>query len=127
VIEAVADIDVEPRIARGLQLVEPLLPGRAIVAQRGDDLVDLAPLGELRVYAELHGAPREPPHFLVRPEDLGVDAGHHARHGLVADLREGLLAEREEGEVRTVAEQQELEVVVPHPEVPLERLLVRLE
>ena len=39
----------------------------------------------------------------------------------------GLLAEREEGQVRAIAEQQELEVVVPHSEVAFERLAVGVD
>ena len=85
------------------------------------------PSCELRIDAELHRAAREAPHLLVRPEDLRLHARHHARDGLVADLGEGLLAEAEEREVGAVPEQQELEVVVPHPEVAFERLLVGVE
>ena len=48
------------------------------------------------VHAELHGAAGEPPQFIVRAENLRIDAGHHARNGLVGDFRERLLAELEE-------------------------------
>ena len=102
-------------------------PGSPAFSSDGDDVLDLAGLGEVRVHAELHRAPRQAAHFFIGTEDLRIHSGHHARHGLVADLRERLLAEGEERHVRAVAQQQELEVVMPHPEVSLERLLVGLE
>ena len=91
------------------------------VEARGDSRIDA---GAAALDATLA---REAAHLLVRTEDLRVDASHHARDRLVADLRKGLLAEGEEGHVGAVAEQQELEVVVPHPEVAFERPLVRIE
>ena len=56
---------------------------------------------------------RELLQFLVRTEQVDVDAGDHLRDGLVGDRREDLLAEAEEVEVGGVAEVEELEVVLP--------------
>ncbi len=126
-VEAISDVDVEPRIARDLQLSEPLLPGLAGLLERTDDLVGRHLLLELPIHAELHGAAREAAQLIVGTEDLRFHAGHHARDGLVGDLGEGLLAKPEEREVGAIAEQQELEVVMPHPEVPFQGLLVRVE
>ena len=88
------------------------------------DLVGRHPFLEVRIDVELDGAARQAPQLIVGPEDLRFDTRHHPRDRLVGDLRESLLAEAEEGQVGAVAQQQELEVVVPHPEVPLEGLLV---
>ena len=126
-VEAIAHVDVEPGVARDRQFLEPLAPGIAARRERRHDRLRRASLLELRVDAELHRHVRQPAQFRVGTEDLRLDARHHARDGLVADLGEGLLAEGKEGHVRPVAEQQELEVVVPHAKVPLERLLVGLE
>src|SRR5207302_11129003 len=60
-------------------------------------------------------------------KDLGLHARNHARHGLLADLREGLFAEVEEGHIGAVTEQQKLEMVVPHPEVAFQGFLVDIE
>ncbi len=107
---------------------QPLLPGGArLLAASAMSSRPMTPSPKLRVHAQLHRAARQAPQLIVGPEDLRLDARHHARDGLIGDLREGLLAEGEEGEIGAVAEQQELEVVMPHPEVPLEGLLVRLE
>ena len=65
--------------------------------------------------------------LLVRPEDFRVDASHHACDGLIGDLRKRLLAEGEERHVGAITEQQKFEVVMPHAEVALERLLVYVE
>ncbi len=102
-------------------------PGLAGLLERPQDRFGRHAVLEGRIHAELHGAAGETPQLLVRAEDLRLDARHHARDGLVGDLREGLLAEGEEGHVGAVTQQQELEVVMPHPEVALERLLVDVE
>ena len=58
--------------------------------------------------------PREPAQLGVGPEQQHVDAGDHLRDVLVGDVGQALLAELGERQVRAVAEQQELEVVLPH-------------
>jgi len=57
--------------------------------------------------------------LIVGAEHQDVDAGDHARDGLIRDLRKGLLAELEEDDVSTVAEHQEFEVVMPHLRISL--------
>ena len=81
----------------------------------------------MAIDAQLDGALGKPPEFVVRTKDFRLDAGHHARHGLIADFRESLLAEIEEGQVGAIAEQQKLEMVLPHPEIAFERFLIRFE
>ena len=54
-------------------------------------------------------------------------AGHHLRDGLVRDVRESLSASLVEGEVRPVAEAQELEVVLEDAVDPLEEAVVRVQ
>ena len=73
---------------------------------------------------ELDGAARQAAQLFVGTEDLGLYACHHARNSLVGDLREGFFAEAEEHQISAIAQQQKLEVVMPHPEVTLEGLLV---
>ena len=127
VIEAVARADVEPGVTAGLQLLEPGLARIADRIELGQHGVDVHPVLEVLVDSQFDRAAGEAFHFLVGAEDLGFHACDHAADRLVADLGEGLLAEIEEGHVRAVAEQQELEVVVPHPVVALDLLLVDLE
>ena len=50
----------------------------------------------------------------VRPEQQHVEARDHLRDVLVGDVRQVRLAELGERDVRAVAEEQELEVVLPH-------------
>src|SRR5882757_7579439 len=126
-VEAVPDVDVEPGVTRGREFLEPFPPGGSPRFERRHNGLRRAPLFKLIVDAELHGPAREAAQFLIGTEDLRIDSRHHARDGLVADLRESLLAEGEEGHIRPIAEQQKLEVMVPHAEVALERLLVSLE
>ena len=67
--------------------------------------------------ASTPGVEREPREALelgVRLEQEHVDAGDHLRDVLVGDVGQRALAEAGERRVRAVAEQQELEVVLPH-------------
>ncbi len=127
VIKPVAYIDVEPRMSRDLELLEPRLSRRPGLFEGRDDVIGRHVLLELGVHAELHGATRQAPQLIVGPEDLRFHPGHHASDSLIGDLGKGLLAEGEECKVGAVAEQEEFEVVMPHPEVPFEGLLVRVE
>ena len=58
--------------------------------------------------------PREAAQLGVGPEEEHVEPGDHLRDVLVGDVRQVRLAELGERHVRAVAEQQELEVVLPH-------------
>ncbi len=71
-------------------------------------------LDEFPVDAERDRRFRQRLQLVVGPEHQDVDARHHARHRLVGDLREGLLAELEEHQIGAIAQHQELEMVVPH-------------
>ncbi len=57
---------------------------------------------------------REPAQLGVGAEQQHVDAGDHLRDVLVGDVGQLALAEVRERRVGAVAEQQELEVVLPH-------------
>src|SRR6516162_9212517 len=70
---------------------------------------------------------REPPEFVIWAKDLGLDARHHAGHRLVADLRKRLFAEHKESQVGPIAKQKKLKMVMPHPEVSLQRFLVNVK
>jgi hypothetical protein len=114
-VEAVASGHVEPRVAGLLERGQPALAALAPAGQRGQHRSRRAALGEQVVDPGLDRQPGQPPQLVVGAIHDHVDAGHHAGHRLVADLREGLLAELEEHHVGAVAEHQELGVVVPHP------------
>ena len=126
-VEAVTGGDVEPRVARLAQRVEPPLARRTARFERGQDVGGDAPLGEQVVDAEFDREHGEPLELVIGPVHDHVDARHHPGHGLVADLGERLLAELEEDHVGAVAEHQHLGVVVPHLRVqrehPVEVLL----
>ena len=83
----------------------------------GEDPVDARVDRELRQLAQL-GA---------RLEEEHVDPGDHLRDVLVGDVRQLALAELRERHVRAVAEEQELEVVLPHEVEAAERPVVRGE
>jgi hypothetical protein len=65
-------------------------------------------------HAAVDRQPRELAQLGVGPEEHDVDPRDHLRDVLVGDVRQRLLAEVREGQVGAVAEQQELEVVLPH-------------
>jgi hypothetical protein len=90
---------------RGLELLEPLASRLSRTLERCDDRLRRCALLELTVDAQLDRAPGEPPQLLVRAEYLRLDAGHHARDSLIADLGEDLLAEREERQISTVPQE----------------------
>ena len=114
-VEAVAGGHVEPRLASLLEGGQPGLAALAPVGERRQDRRRRASLGEQVIHLGLDGQPRASvAELVVGPVHDHVDAGHHAGHRLVADLRERLLAELEEHHVGAVAEHQELGVVVPH-------------
>ena len=97
-----------------LERLEPAPAALAAFGQRGQDLRRRAALGEQVGHPGFDRQPGQVAQLVVRPVHDHVDAGHHAGHRLVADLRERLLAELEEHHVGAVAEHQELGVVVPH-------------
>src|SRR5207237_9297593 len=92
-VEAVPDVDVEPGITRGREFLEPFPPGGSPRPERRHDRLRRASFLELSVDAELHRPAGEAAQFLIGTEDLRLDPRPHARDGLVADLREGLLTE----------------------------------
>jgi len=110
-------------IARVFEGGEPSLAGLAARADRGQHLLRVDALDERVVDVQLDRQARELLQFLVGPEHQRIDAGDHARDRLVGDLGERLLAELEEDDIRTVAEHQELEVVVPHLREHLDRAM----
>ena len=73
-----------------------------------------AALDERAVDAGVDRQLRQAAELGVRPEQQHVDAGDHLRDVLLGDVRQLRLAELAERHVRAVAEQQELEVVLPH-------------
>ena len=101
-------------------------PGVALLELRVD-LLRRAPLDERPVDAGVDREAREPAQLLVGPEEEHVEAGDHLRDVLVGDVRQVRLAELGEGHVRAVAEQQELEVVLPHHVEEPQRVAVRLD
>ena len=126
-VEAVADIDVEPRVAGDRQFLEPGSARFAELLERLDDVVRRCALPKNAIDTQFNGPLGEFSKFVVGTKDLGLHARNHARHGLLADLREGLFAEVEEGHIGAVTEQQKLEMVVPHPEVAFQGFLVDIE
>jgi hypothetical protein len=65
--------------------------------------------------------------LLVRPEHQRLEAGHHERDALIRNLGKRLLAEIEERHVGAVAEQQKLEMMLPHPEITLDRAPIAVD
>ena len=126
VVEAVAGRHVEPRILHALELREPRTAGIALRELRVD-LLRRAALDERAGDPQLDREPREPAKLGVGPEERDVDPGDHLRDVLVGDVRQVRLAELGERHVRAVAEQEELEVVLPHQIVEPQRLAVGVE
>ncbi len=124
VIEPIADIDVEPGFARNIQFLEPTATRFARRTQRLQDVLHGRSFPELRIDFELDRTTREPPQLIVGPKYFRIDSRDHPRDGLVGDFWKRLFAEIEKCQVRAIPQQQKLEVVVPHPEVAFERLLV---
>ena len=123
VVEAVPGRHVEPGV---LDPLERLEPGAARLALRelGVDLRRRAPLDERPVDARVDRQLRELAQLGARLEEQHVDPGDHLRDVLVGDVRQLALAELGERHVRAVAEQQELEVVLPHQVEAAERPVV---
>ena len=111
--EAVAGGHVEPRVLDLLELRQPLAAGVA-ARQLGLDLLRRASFDEGAVDALLDGHAREPAQLGVGAEQEHVDPRHHLGDVLVGDVGQVGLAQLDEGGVGAVAEQQELEVVLPH-------------
>ena len=126
VVKAVAGGHVEPRVLDLLELLEPAPAGFGF-GELGVDLVWRAALHERRVDPGLDRQARQPAQLGVGPEQEHVDAGDHLRDVLVGDVRQVALAELDERAVRAVAEQQELEVVLPHQVVQPQRAAVGVE
>jgi hypothetical protein len=64
--------------------------------------------------ARFNRAAREPAQLGVGAEDHHVDAGDHLRDVLVRDVRQLRLAQLGKRRVGPVAQEQELEMVLPH-------------
>ena len=93
----------------------------------GVDLGRRAALDERAVDAGVDRQPRQPAQLGVGPEQQHVDAGDHLRDVLVGDVGQVALAEVRERRVGAVAEQQELEVVLPHQVAEPQRAAVGVE
>ena len=126
VVEPVAGGHVEPRVLRPLELLEPRATGVRLAELRVD-LRRRAPFGERAVDLRLDRELREAEQLTARLEQDHVDAGDHLRDVLLRDVRQRALAEVGERDVGAVAEQQELEVVLPHQVAAAERARVRGE
>ena len=126
VVEAVARRHVEPGVLDLLELGEPRA-ARVALGELGVDLRRRAALDERAVDAGVDREPRQAAQLGVGPEEQHVDAGDHLRDVLVGDVRQVRLAELGERHVRAVAEQQELEVVLPHQVGEPQRVPVRVE
>ncbi len=125
-IEPVAAGNVEPRLARRLERGQPCLSGLAHLRQRGQRVPMVGAFDELPVDAERDRRLGERLQLVVGPEHQDVDARHHARHGLVGDLGEGLFAELEEHQIGAIAQHQEFEMVVPHLRIGFDGAVPRL-
>ncbi len=124
--ETVARRHVEPRILRLLELGEPGASGVGLP----ELILDLGRrplLAECCVDPCLERQPSQPAQLGVGPEQKDVDAGDHLRDVLVRDVGKLRLAELRERRVRAVAEQQELEVVLPHQVAHPDRPAVGIE
>ncbi len=114
VVQAVARAHVEPRVLDALELLEPPRARRRSCASSASISAGLRPLANAGASAGVEREPRQPAQLGVGPEQQHVDPGHHLRDVLVGDVRQRLLAEVAERQIRAVSEQQELEVVLPH-------------
>ena len=126
VVETVPGRHVEPGVLDALELLEPRAP-RVAPGQLGVDLGRSAPLDEGAVDARVDRQLRHPAQLRARLEEQHVDARDHLRDVLVGDVRELALAELGERHVCAVAEEQELEVVLPHQVAAAKRPVVRGE
>ena len=74
--------------------------------------------------AEVDRQPGETLELIVRPEGDEVEASDHLRDRLVGDVRERLAADLIEDEVGTVAEVDQLEVIVTNAVQSLEQTVI---
>ena len=93
----------------------------------GVDLRRRASLDERAVDAGVDRELRQPAQLGARLEEQHVDARDHLRDVLVGDVGQRALAEVGERDVRAVAEQQQLEVVLPHQVAAAQRAVVGVE
>ncbi len=95
--------------------------------QLGVDLRGRALLDESAVDAGVDRQLGQLPELRARLEEEDVDPGDHLRDVLVGDVGELALAELRERHVRAVAEEQELEMVLPHEVAAAKRPVVGVE
>ena len=92
VIETIADIDVEPGVARDLELCSHA--SRAHRRCHVRSAVHRNCLPKCASTPSSHArSVRRRPQLIIGPKNLRLDARHHPRDRLIGDLREGLLAE----------------------------------
>ena len=122
-VEPVAVGEVEPGVLRLLEVLQPPLSWLG-AGQRCPQRLLAVGAFDLCGEAELDRQPGETLELIVRPEGDEVEARDHLRDRLVGDVRERLAADLIEDEVGTVAEVDQLEVVVANAVQSLEQTVI---
>ena len=124
VVEAVPAGEVEPRVLRRVEVGQPAGSGVAC-REGGSERLLVGCSRYCFGHAELDRESGESPELVVRPPEQDVDPRDHLGDRLVGDLGPGTAAELVEIEVRPIAENEELDVVLPDQVEGLEQAVVR--